>query len=78
MTDAEKVRTLKVLIDFEEKDEVLTVYLNIAKSAIMERLYPCKTDLEGLEFPSKYDMLQIQIAQFLVNKQGAEGQVTHT
>lgn len=77
MTDSDKLRALKTLVD-GETDEVLSVYLAIAKDAIMQRLYPCKEDLTGLKFPSKYDMLQVQIAQFLVNKQGAEGQVTHT
>ena len=78
MTDADKLQALKTLIDFEEKDEVLSVYLTIAKDAILQRAYPCKSDFTNVTFPSRYDMLQVQIAQFLVNKQGAEGQVTHT
>lgn len=77
MTDAEKLQTLKTLCD-GETDEVLSVYLAIAKDAIMQRAYPCKQDYSTEQFPQRYDMLQVQIAQFLVNKQGAEGQVTHT
>ena len=77
MTDADKLQMLKKLCD-GETDEVLSVFLAIAKDAILQRAYPCKQDLSEVEFPNRYDMLQVQIAQFLVNKQGAEGQVTHT
>ena len=77
MTDAEKLQLLQTLCD-GETEAVLTAYLNIAKDAILQRAYPCKQDLSEIEFPNRYDLLQVQIAQFLVNKQGAEGQVTHT
>ena len=77
MDDEAKLQLLKTLVDGEE-DSVLSAYLLIAKSAIMQRAYPCKNDLTGVPFPSRYDILQVEIAQFLVNKQGAEGQVTHT
>lgn len=77
MTDAEKKTMLKAMVD-GETDEVLSVYLAIAKDTIMQRAYPCVSDLSKKPFPSRYDTLQVQIAQFLVNKQGAEGQVTHT
>lgn len=77
MTDAEKLSMLKVLVD-GETEEVLSVYLTIAKNAILQRAYPCKQSFDNVEFPSRYDTLQVEIAQYLVNKQGAEGQVTHT
>ena len=77
MTDESKMVMLKSLCD-GEKEEVLSAYLAIAKSEILTRVYPCKQDLSDAVFPSKYDTLQVQIAQYLVNKQGAEGQVTHT
>lgn len=77
MTDAEKMTMLKAMVN-GETDEVMSVYLTIAKETIMQRAYPCESDLSKKTFPSRYDMLQVQIAQFLINKQGAEGQVTHT
>lgn len=77
MTDNDKLEMLKTMVD-GESDAVLITYLTIAKDEIMKRLYPAKDDYSDMPFPSKYDTKQVQIAQFLVNKQGAEGQVTHT
>ena len=68
MTDGEKTKMLKTLCE-GESDEILSVYLTIAKNEILTRLYPCKSDVSEIEFPSKYDTLQVQIAQYLVNKQ---------
>ncbi|WP_448973302.1 phage head-tail connector protein [Oribacterium sp.] len=51
-------------------------FLENAKLAILNRLYPyddTKTDV-----PEKYEYLQMQIAIYLINKVGAEGESNHT
>lgn len=60
----------------EDFSEVYT-YLRIAEQKILERCYPfgydCKT-----EIPYRYELLQCQIAAYLINKQGADGQTSHS
>lgn len=57
-------------------DEVLSVYLNIAASKILNRLYPYKT-VQNYDVPDKYVAVQLNIACYLLNKRGAEGQIQH-
>ncbi len=75
MTLAEKLNTLKSFQNMSDSDEVLTAYLNRAGDVIIRRAYPYRDDVT--EVPPKYDMLQVEIAQYLLNKRGAEGQTIH-
>lgn len=51
-------------------------FLENAKRIILNRLYPY--DEENKDLPEKYEYLQIQIAIYLINKVGAEGEVNHS
>lgn len=79
MTDAEKVAFVRTIGDFPETDTdaVLSAYLTIAKTEIMNRAYPYGYTDET-PFPSKYDMKQCKIAVYMLNKRGAEGQLSHS
>lgn len=90
MTDEKKVEMLRALIgDTKRKEsfEVLSVYLDMAGAKILDRLYPYRYPeyVDGEEVwpekwihvPAKYDMLQLKIATYLLNKRGAEGQIQH-
>ena len=57
-------------------DEVLLAYLNIAGREIIRRAYPFKEDVT--EDPEKYNTLQCEIANYLLNKRGAEGETAHS
>ena len=57
-------------------EETLSVYLDIAASKILNRLYPYKT-VQDYKVPERYVALQLNIACYLVNKRGAEGQIQH-
>lgn len=57
-------------------DEVLLAYLDIAGREIIRRLYPFKGD--ATEVPEKYNTLQCEIATYLLNKRGAEGETSHS
>ena len=61
----------------ETDQVVLSTYLTLAGEAILRRAYPYAKDDEELEVPKKYQTLQIEIAAFMCNKRGAEGQVQH-
>ena len=78
MTDAEKISTVKVLVENDESatDAVVTVYLNKAEAAIMRRLYPWGVP-SGADVPSEYEMLQCELASRYFLKRGAEGEYIH-
>lgn len=86
MTLAEKINTTKSLIgnDTDATDELLTVLLSKAESAIRNRMYPFgykKKDSEGnlipFVVPTQYEYLQCDLAGRYFNRRGAEGEMTH-
>ena len=76
MTQAEKLQLLKAMVGESDTEEVLLTYLNIAGRKIINRAYPFGTD--DTEVPTRYDFLQCEIAAYLLNKRGAEGQTSHS
>ena len=76
MTQAEKLQLLKAMVGESDTEEVLLTYLNIAGNKIINRAYPYGTD--DTEVPHRYIFLQCEIAAYLLNKRGAEGQVSHS
>ena len=78
MTVEKKIDMLRRMLDGDETDEdILEVYLEIAGQKILNRMYPYKDDYTGLEVPDRYAMIQLNIASYLLNKRGAEGEVQH-
>ena len=76
MIQTEKLQLLKAMIGESDTEEVLLAYLNIAGNKIIHRAYPY--DPEVTEVPTRYDFLQCEIAAYLLNKRGAEGQTGHS
>lgn len=76
MTESEKVTTLKAMVGSSDTDEVLSTYLKIAERKILAKAYPYNEDID--EVPSKYQFLQCEVAAYLLNKRGAEGQIQHS
>lgn len=74
MTDAEKKAMLEAITG-ESDDGTLSVYLTLAKNIILAKAYPY-FDTYPI-FPTKYDTLQVEIAAYLLNKRGAEGETSH-
>ena len=79
MTHEEKIAYIRVRGEISEADSdaVLSAFLTDAEDAIMNRAYPYGYD-EGTAFPSKYDILSCKIAIYLLNKRGADGQLSHS
>lgn len=75
MTDAEKKAMLKVMTG-EVAEEVLSTYLALAGNKICRRAYPF--DLTISRVPEQYDHLHVEIAAYMLNKRGAEGQTAHS
>ena len=80
MTEVEKLTLLRVMVgqpnEGDWSDEVLISYLAIAGRKIINRAYPY--DDTVTEVPRRYGYLQCDIAAYLLNKRGAEGQTGHS
>ena len=80
MTDVEKLSLLRVMVgqpnEGDWADDVLISYLNIAGRKIINRAYPYDDTIT--EVPRRYGYLQCDIAAYLLNKRGAEGQTAHS
>ena len=80
MTDTEKLVMLKVMLEgggtSDWSDDVLLTYLTIAGQKIISRAYPY--DEEVSLVPNRYGILQCEIAAYLLNKRGAEGETSHS
>ena len=74
MTDNEKILILQSMAD-ESDYQTLLAYLSLAAEIVLNRCYPFGG---GEEVPARYCRKQIEIACYLLNKRGAEGQLTHT
>lgn len=64
----------------ETNDGIVSAFINISGQAIVNRAFPFATEkeLETIAVPIRYQMLQCEIAVFLLNKRGAEGQTSHS
>lgn len=59
----------------ESDTETLVAYLSLAETKILRRLYPFDSEITVM--PVQYAENQIDIAAYLLNKRGAEGQTSH-
>lgn len=75
MTEAEKLTMLKALSG-ETDEEVLSTYLSIAGNKVLKRAYPFDSTVTVV--PDRYAYNQVEIAAYLVNKRGAEGETAHS
>lgn len=75
MTDTEKLTMLKVMTG-ETDEKMLSVYLSIAANKVCRRAYPFDDTITTV--PTRYEINQVEIAAYLVNKRGAEGETAHS
>jgi hypothetical protein len=81
MTEVEKLAYCRVLVEQPAdaegwSDDILKSYLMLAGRKIISRAYPY--DDTVTEVPRRYGILQCEIAAYLLNKRGAEGEVSHS
>ena len=79
MTNEQKITMLRAMLDGDTttSDDILSVYLELAAYKILNRMYPYKEDMTGIEVPDRYAMIQLKIACYMLNKRGAEGEIQH-
>lgn len=75
MTDAEK-KTMLQRMTGETDQDILTTYLKLAEGIVMRRRFPFSSESQTM--PEEYGDIQVEIAAFLLNKRGAEGESSHT
>ena len=61
----------------ETDKPILDIYLDLARQKILNRMYPFMTDYEGMDVPERFESIQLNVAAYLLNKRGAEGEVQH-
>ena len=76
MTTEKKIDMLRIMSEEDDRD-ILEIYLELAAQKILNRMYPYMETYEGLEVPDKYVATQLKIANYMLNKRGAEGQIQH-
>ena len=76
MTEEQKLALLRAMVGGSDADEVLSAYLLLAGKKILAKAYPYDSDVT--EVPVQYEALQCEIAAYLLNKRGAEGQISHS
>lgn len=77
MTRGKRLQILRAMFkdDNTVNTELLLAYLDIAEEKILNKCYPYRVSEK--ELPEKYHALQIEIANYLLCKRGAEGETSH-
>ena len=78
MTTAEMIIQVQTLLgnDEEATDELISVYLDLAASEILNVRYPFGVPM-GACVPCQYQYSQVQLAQRYFLRRGAEGEIRH-
>lgn len=79
MTEAEKINAVRAFagVDSTEyPDTTVQVFLNIAESKALSRLYPYTRPTDAT-LPSKYEIIVCELASRILLKQGAGGEKAH-
>ena len=74
MTEETKIEMLKKMTD-ETDEGLLSTYLTLAQQIVYEKAFPYGKYPDT--FPSQYDAVQVEIAAYMLNKRGAEGETVH-
>lgn len=78
MDKIEKRTALAALLAPDTDTEVvLDTMVALAETEVLNRMYPFGYPV-GTAVPTRYEMLQIQLAAELYSKRGAEGQTSHS
>ena len=79
MTNAEKIAMVKTFVENDPiaTDDVVSVYLNLAHSAMVERLYPYDSSKNADDVPVRYDSIQCELAARYFLRRGTQGEINH-
>lgn len=74
MTKTRKLTMLQHMTG-ETNEDVLSTYLTLAENVVLNKAFPYGDGSE--EMPEKYETVQVEIAAYMLNKRGAEGEIVH-
>ena len=76
MTNSEKLAMVKSLLRINDTsmDDLLTTYLNVAKSEILGWRYSYDTNAIPSDVPAEYEVTQVQAVVYGFTQSGNEGQ----
>lgn len=74
MANSQMLEQLIVLTG-ESDESLLTALLSVAEAKVLNRLYPF--DDTKLVIPMKYNKNVLEIATYLYNRRGSEGELSH-
>lgn len=78
MTEQKRKTYLRSLTETNLDEEMLSLYLDMAADAILARAYPFDSPERMRMLPERYHRLQCEIAAYLINRRGAEGETAHS
>lgn len=78
MKDEEMVAAVEMLLDDERYNRFVRHYLEIAKGVVVAHMWPYAEDASWEDVPGKYHPQTVEIAVYLVNRRGAEGETSHS
>ena len=68
---------VKTLVAEPRFDDLVSSYLDMAQSAVINHLFPYKRDAKWVDVPEKHHVATCEIAVYLINRRGAEGETQH-
>lgn len=76
MTQAEKIANVQTRVGnvSEATPELIAVYLDDAKDAILKQRYPFGVPTDVTDIPSRYEVIQCKLATRYFLRQGIDGQ----
>lgn len=77
MTIDQKTAMVMRMTDNAYDESMVAAYLESAEGVIMQRAYPFGNAPEDGNVPMQYERTQIDVAVYLLNKRGAEGETVH-
>ena len=77
MSDEEKILMVQQLItDVAVTTEMIQTYLDLSASRILARAWPFGG--APAEWPSQYDLVQVQLTIRMIARKGGEGEIAHS
>lgn len=74
MTNEDKI-TMLTYMTGETDSNLLSTYLTLAEQIVFEKAFPYGNFPETI--PAQYDGVHVEIAAYMLNKRGAEGETVH-
>lgn len=77
MNKADMEKAVKQMVGDDRYDAIVPLYISLAQSAVVSRLFPMDDEASWDDVPDKFHARTCEIAVYLINKRGAEGEVSH-